>query len=74
MKNIIFPEVLSNLQQEFKLFHYKLSHIHPKSMFMLEKLEVLPSIFIDLKDNVRLCEPCMFGTASRRRWIPKGKE
>ena len=45
-ENIMFPEVLSPLQQEFKSWHDKLSHLHPKSMFRLAKLGVLPSIFL----------------------------
>ena len=31
-ENIMFPEVLSPLQQKFKSWHGKLSRLHPKSM------------------------------------------
>ena len=41
-------------------------------MFRLSKLGVLPSIFIDLKDDVHLCASCMFGTERRRQHIKKG--
>ena len=51
-ENIIFPEVLSPLQQEFKSCHDKLSHLHTKLMFRLAKLGVLPSTFLDLNDDV----------------------
>ena len=40
--NIIFPEVLSSLQQEFKSWHENVSNLYPKSMFRLTKLGVLP--------------------------------
>ena len=56
MENIMFSEVLSPLQQEFKSCHDKLSHLHPKSIFRIEKLEVIPSRFLNLKDDVPLCE------------------
>ena len=36
--NIIFPEILSPLQQELKFCHDKLAHLHPNSIFRLEKL------------------------------------
>ena len=36
---IMFPEVLSVLQQEFKSWNNKLSRLHPKYMFRLENLE-----------------------------------
>ena len=65
MENIIFPEVLSPLQQEFKSWHDKLSNLYPKSLFRLAKIGVFPSIFIDLKDDVPLCESCMFGTSRK---------
>ena len=39
MDNIVFPEFLSPLQQEFKYWHDKLSHLHPKSMFRVKNLE-----------------------------------
>ena len=60
----MLPGVLSYLQQEFKYWHEILSHRHPKSMFRLAKLVVLPAIFLHLKDDVSLCEPCMFGIAT----------
>ena len=68
----MFPEVFSPSQQELKPWHYKLSHLHTESMFRLEKLRVLPSIFIDLKDYVPLCVSCMFGTSRIRQYITKG--
>ena len=43
-------------------------------MFRLAKPGALPSRFPDLKDDVLLCESCMFGTSSRRRWRPKGNK
>ena len=64
--NIMFPEVLPPLQQEFKSWHDKLSHIHPKSTFRLAKPGPLP------KKNVSPCASCMFGTERRRKWITKG--
>ena len=42
IENIMFPEVLSILQQEFKSWNDKLFYLHPKSMFRLEELGVLP--------------------------------
>ena len=41
-------------------------------MFRLAKLGVLPSIFIDLKDDVPLCESCMFGTSRRSQLRTNG--
>ena len=73
-KNIMFPWVLSPSQQEFKSWHKKLSHFHPKSMFRLAKLGVFPSIFIDLKDDAPLCASWMFGTSRSRKWITKGNK
>ena len=40
-------------------------------MFRIAKLGVLPSNFIDLKDDVHLCVSFMFGTSSRSQWITK---
>ena len=51
----MLPEVLSPSEQEFKYWHEKLFHLHPKSMFRLEKLGFPPKQFLDLKDNVPLC-------------------
>ena len=42
LENIMFPELISPLQHEFKYWNDKLSNLLPKSMFRLEKLEVLP--------------------------------
>ena len=39
IEDIIFPEVLSHLQQEFKYLRENLFHLHVKSMFRLETLE-----------------------------------
>ena len=72
IEHILFPEVIPPLQQEFKSWHDKLSNLHPKSMFILAKPGVLPSIFLDLKYDVPLCESCIFGTSRRRQWIKKG--
>ena len=58
--SIMFPEVLTPLQQEFKSCNDKLSHLYPKSMFRLAKFGVLPSIFLKLKDDVPLCASLMF--------------
>ena len=62
----MFPEVLSTLNQDLKYRHGNLSHLHTKFMFRLEKLGVLPSIFIDLEDDVPLRESYMFGTSRIR--------
>ena len=70
----MFTEVLSPLPQELKSSHDKLSHLHPKSMFRLGKIGVLTSRCLYMKDDVPLCEPCMFGIAKRRIWITKGKK
>ena len=70
---IMFPEVLSVLQQEFKSWNDKLSRLHPKYMFRLEKLGVIPSIFLDLKDDVPLCASFMFRTERISQWMKKGK-
>ena len=43
-------------------------------MFRLEKLGFPTSIFINLKDDVPLCESYMFGTSRRRKWISKGRK
>ena len=59
----MLAEVISPLKQEFKSWHDKLSHLHPKSMFIPEKLGAPPSRFLDLKYDLSLCAPCMFGTA-----------
>ena len=59
------------LEHELKSWHEKLSHPHTKSMFRLEKLGVILSRFLDLKDDLPLCESCMFGTASIRKRIVK---
>ena len=65
IEKIMFPEVISYLQQEFKSWHENISHLHPKSMSRLAKLGVLPSIFIELKYDVRLFESYMFVTKRR---------
>ena len=55
ISNIMFPELLSLLQQEFKSWNDKLSLLHPKSMFILGKIGFFLSIFVDLKDYVHFC-------------------
>ena len=40
----------------------------------MAKLGVLPSIFLDLKDDVTLCVSFMFVTASRSQYITKGNK
>ena len=70
----MFPEMLSHLQQEFKSYHAKLYHLHPKYMFRLEKLGVLPSILLELKDDVPLCESCMFLREKIRKRKTKGNK
>ena len=70
----MFPEVLSPSQQDLKSWHDKLSHLHPKSIFILAKLGVLPKLFLDLKDFVLLCASCMFGTARRLQTITKSNK
>ena len=62
IENIMFPEVLSPLQQEFKSCYYKLSHLHLKSMFRLETFGVLTSIIPDLKDYFPLFASYIFVT------------
>ena len=43
-------------------------------MFILEKLGVLQSRYLELKDDMPLCESCMFGTSRRRQRRTKGKK
>ena len=43
-------------------------------MFRIAKIGVIPSIFIDLKNDVPLCVSYMFGTARRRKWRKKWKK
>ena len=43
-------------------------------MFRLAKIWVPPSIFLDLKDDVILCESCMFGTSRGCQWGTKGNK
>ena len=63
IENLIFPVVLSLLQQELKSLYDKLLHLHPRSIFCLEKLCVLPKQSLDLKYYVPICALCMLGTA-----------
>ena len=67
----MFPDVLPPLQQELTSWNDKLSHLHPKSMFRLEKLDVLPRRLLDLQYYVTLCALQMFGTARRKQGIKK---
>ena len=73
-ENIMFPEVLSTLQQKSKSWHDKLSHLRPKSMFRLATLGVLTSRFIEFKYDVRLSASCMFVTERSMQWITKGNK
>ena len=43
-------------------------------MFRLAKLGVLPSILLDLKDDLTIFASWMFEASSRSRWISKGKK
>ena len=52
----MFPEVLSPSQQDLKSWHDKLSHLHTKSIFRIEKLLFPPNQFKDLKVDVTICE------------------
>ena len=54
IQNIMFPEVISPLQQEFISWNYKLSHLHTKSIFRLANFGFLTSIFLYLEDDVPL--------------------
>ena len=74
IENIIFPEVLSTLQQEFNSRHETLSHLHLKSIFRLAKIGFLPSRFIDLKNDAPRSECCMFVTAMISLWRKKGSK
>ena len=40
-------------------------------MFRLARLRVIPSIFLYLKDDMSLCESCMFGKSSGGKYITK---
>ena len=42
IESIIFQEVLSHLQHEFKSRNENLSHLHTKSMFRIEKIGAFP--------------------------------
>ena len=42
-------------------------------MFILAKIRIIPSIVLDLKDDMTLCASCVFGTARKIQWITKGK-
>ena len=70
-ENIIFLKMLSLLQQEFKSWNDKLSILHPKPMFRLEKMGVLSSSFLDLNQDVTPFTSWIFGTARRRQWRKK---
>ena len=72
IENTIFSEVLSQLQQELKSWDDKLSHLHTKFIFRLEKSGVLPSIYLDLKDDVPICVSCIFVTERIRQWRNRG--
>ena len=43
-------------------------------MFRLEKRGVIPKLFLDLKYDLTIFASCMFGTASRLKWIIKGNK
>ena len=45
VENVIFPSLPSPLQQEFKSWHDKLSHLHPKYMLILENFESYQQYF-----------------------------
>ena len=70
----MFTEVISPSQQEFTFWNDILSHLHPKSMFRLAKLVVIPSIFLDFKYDVPLCSLFMFRTGRNRQYKIKGKK
>ena len=70
----MFPEVLSLLKSESKSWNNKLSHLHPKSLCRIAKPRVLPSVSLDLKDDVTFCASCMFVTTSRRQLTTKGNK
>ena len=72
--NIVFLEVLSPLQQEFKSWYYKLFCLHHKSIFRLATLGILPKSFLDIKYDVPLCESFMVITTSIKQWITKGNK
>ena len=43
-------------------------------MFRLEKLGVLPILFLDLKYDFPLCVSLIFGTPRRKKWKIKWKK
>ena len=55
IENIMFFRSYITFTTGIKYFNDKFYHLHPKSMFRIEKLGVLPSSFIDLKDDVTFC-------------------
>ena len=66
--------MLSTLQQSFKLWHEKSSYLHTKYIFILAKLGFLQARFLNMKDDVPLFVPWIFGTARRMQCRTKGKK
>ena len=67
----MFTGVISPLKKYFKSWHDKLSRLHPKYMFRLAKLGILPKFFLDFKYYRPLYLSCVFGTANRIQWRTK---
>ena len=73
IKLIQSPEILSPLQIEWKMFHYRHGHTPFRNMNRLAECGILSGKFKQLKGQKFLCRSCIFGRMRKRAWRKKGK-
>ena len=59
-------QIPQDIQAEFLQWHHRLGHVSPKKIWMLAKLNILPSRLAHC--NIPLCTSCLFGKATRCPW------
>ena len=74
VQSLVYPRVLSPLQQEFMSWHHRLYHLPFNRMLLLAKKGYLPKRLLKCQDKPPKCIACQFGTAHRRPWRVKGKK
>ena len=62
-------QIPQDVQAEFLQWHHQLCHVSPKKIWMLAKLNILPSRLAHC--NIPLCTSCLFGKATHRPWQHK---
>eukprot|EP00957_Ditylum_brightwellii_P130846 9980970-Ditylum_brightwellii.AAC.1 len=72
-EEILRPERLTPLKQEYLSWHHCLGHTLTSKIKILYRLGILPQRMLTLFDEnlAPLCASCVFGTSHRKPWRSK---